>query len=166
MISRFFLALGCTCLSAGVLVGCGNNIQTDLRGHTAFSLSEAGDISVLVQPCGLPIDQVYVVGPLEDRGDYSENPVYLSLTSQQGHPDFFSVDLEHIEENWQIESQYEIPDDPDYLLIAGTQVSTEDAEASQVSATIGDIQQLQPGMVIITSDSKVVPMDEFKQCSR
>lgn len=165
MNSRLSLTVGGVFLSAGLLVGCGNNIQADVRGYTAFELSEAGDISVLVQPCGLPIDQVSVVGPLEKRGDYLENPVYLSLSSDQGHPDLFSINLERIEEDWQIESRHEIPDDPDSLLIAGTRVSGEDAEASQVSATIGAIQQLQPGMVIITSDSKVVPMEEFKQCS-
>lgn len=45
--------------------GCGNYLgDINVKGRAGFSVSEAGNLIVRVQPCGLPIDTVDMAGPM------------------------------------------------------------------------------------------------------
>src|SRR5699024_1607971 len=147
---------------------CGNYLgDVTLEGRTGLTLSETGDILILVQPCGLPIDVVDVSGPMDQNEKPPHNPVYLQVRDHEGRSDSFVIDPKNIESGWEVEVNEGLPTNSDEMIIVNSRIEGKNSQTSQVSAFIGDSLFLEEGMILVgrqSVGSRTIIQEEFLAC--
>lgn len=150
------------------LSGCGNYLgDVTVKGRTGLELSEAGNVVIRVQPCGLPIDLVDVSGPMKQGEEPQPNPIYLQVRDDDGRAKPFKVDLKNMEPSWEITENNGFPTEPDELIIINSLVWEKNSQTSQASALISEVMSLKAGEILVGNtgmNSRVIGEDEFLLC--
>lgn len=149
--------------------GCGNYVgDITVKGRAGFSVSEAGNLIVRVQPCGLPINAVNISGPMPQDQPPQANPAYLHLRDHEGHSNPFIVDPENLDPSWAIIAGEGLPADPDALIIVNAHVEGESTQTSQVSAYVRDVQGLRTDQIYVGTleSSRIVDESTFLHCRK
>ncbi len=149
--------------------GCGNYLgDINVKGRAGFSVSEAGNLIVRVQPCGLPIDTVDMAGPMSQDQPPQANPVHLQLSDPDGRTDPFIVDPENLDPSWTVIAGEGLPTDPDALIIVNAHVEGESTQTSQVSAYVRDVQGLRTDQIYVGTleSSRIVDESTFLHCRK
>ncbi|HCG46361.1 hypothetical protein [Corynebacterium flavescens] len=160
-----YALVGALCLT---LSACGNAVHTKVSGQVGFSLNEAGGIVIEVESCGAELDSVDLAGPNVDGA----NRRYASFVAEEPTSGYFDVDISNPGSNWREDSQIQIPETPDELLIANASSLHEDIQAYPVDAKLSEILALKPGEILIGSldgsseqtSRKVLTQEEFTRC--
>lgn len=143
---------------------CGNVIDTKVIGSAGFALDDDGSITIMIQPCRLPVDEVDVIGPIVYKDGVGQNSMYLRAASVEGQTEPFSINNFDVEPPFKAEIRNAVPKEPDTLLMVNAFSVGNNAEVGQVSSTLSQIESLQPGEVIVGQEGKVVTEDEFLEC--
>lgn len=150
------------------LSGCGNYLgDVTVEGRSGLARSEAGDVIIRVQPCGLPIDSVRVSGPYQHEDPPEANPAYLRLRDEAGRSEPFVIDPAAIESSWTVDVNEPIPSHRDAMLIVNSHIEGKNSQTSQVSGLIKQVRALKQGEVLVGSlsgNSRVVTEEEFLKC--
>ncbi|MGO2613599.1 hypothetical protein, partial [Corynebacterium flavescens] len=139
-----------------------------VSGQVGFSLNEAGGIVIEVESYGAELDRVDLVGPNVDGA----NRRYASFVTEEPTAGYFEVDISNPGSNWREDSQIQIPETPDELLIANASSLHEDIQAYPVDAKLSEILALKPGEILSGSldgsseqtSRKIVKQVEFSRC--
>lgn len=144
------------------LSGCGNLITADVRGQVGFMKDDEGKILVAVQPCGLEIDSVEISGAYNSLTN--DNATYAAFRAEESVSDFFVIDLEEPDPNWKSETPVHLPEQAERLLLGLAWVNNKDAQARQVTRTLGEIHALEKGQILTGDSNPSITLEEFKQC--
>lgn len=135
------------------LVSCGNVITADVRGDTAFSLNERGDLLVHLDTCDYSAVKINIVAGREHLQGSEVNPTLGTVVTDQPQQGRFTVNMITPESPWRVEQPLEPRESPDLLIISSTitdrSVAGKDEAIPQVSATMSEIAALAPGEVLI-----------------
>ncbi|MFC6146681.1 hypothetical protein [Corynebacterium nasicanis] len=153
-----------TLLTAVSMTACGNLIDTTVEGQVGLTLGDDGTIRIMVQPCTLPIDEVYVLGPITYENGEGKNSLIFMASSAEGVSEPFTIDNFDVQPPFVVEASNPLPTDPEFLLIVNAFVADGNAQASQASARISQILALRPGEIIMGSDDAIVTLDQFLAC--
>ncbi|BAC18762.1 hypothetical protein HMPREF0290_1982 [Corynebacterium efficiens YS-314] len=141
-----------TVLATGV-VSCGNLITADVRGDTAFSLNERGELMVHVDTCDYAAVEIDIVAGRENLQGSEVNPTLGTVVTDQPQQGRFAVNMLAPKSPWRVEQPLEPRESPDLLIISsvitGGSVAGKDEAIPQVSATMSEIAALAPGEVLI-----------------
>lgn len=150
--------------------GCGNYLgDINVKGRAGFSVSEAGNLIVRVQPCGLPINAMNISGPMPQDQPPQANPAYLHLRDHEGHSNPFIVDPENLDPGWTVIAGEGLPTDPDALIIVNAHVEGETTQTSQVSAYVREVQDLTVDQIYVGNtgmNSRIVDESTFLHCRK
>lgn len=150
-------------LASIFLSGCGNLITADMRGRVGFLQDNEGNIFIAVQPCGLKIDSVSISGAYNSLTN--DNKVYAEFKAKESIDDFFIIDLEEPDENWEPTIPIQLPPNDENLLLGNAWVSGKDAQSRQVTRTLGQVTALMEGQILAGDSAPPLTMEEFKKCA-
>lgn len=140
-------------LLATGLVACGNVITAEVRGDTAFSLNDRGELMVHVDTCGYSATEIHIVAGREHLQGSEVNPTLGSVVTDHPRQGRFAVNMINPEEPWRVEQKLQPRESPDLIIISSTRtdgsVAGKNEAIPQVSATMSEIATLAPGEVLI-----------------
>lgn len=135
------------------LASCGNLITADVRGETAFSLNENGELIVHVDTCDYAAIEIDIVAGREHLEGNEVNPTLGTVVADQPQQGNFAVNMIAPESPWRVEQPLESRESPDLIIISSVitdqSVAGKDEAIPQVSATMNEIAALAPGEVLI-----------------
>lgn len=151
------------------MVSCSRS--PEILGSTGFSVTADGEVIVRVQPCGAPVDYVSIS---DFREGWQQNPGAFEARTPQREP--FVFNLEDPADWWDPKDPFALPQDTSAPLRAVAASTAQNTETVPVSTTVGEIQALRPGQVLIGKNvhgpgesgelpgTVVVTQQEFDAC--
>lgn len=133
------------------LVACGNAADADILGRAGIAVDDAGRPVAVVHVCHGTVDTVELLGDRAGLSDDEPNPVIGRWRSERGASGTIELGLGVANDGWTGQPAPELDDDRTYVLTASD--SGADAEASQVSFTRDQLQDLGAGRVIVADGS-------------
>lgn len=135
------------------LASCGNLITADVRGKTAFSLSDNGELIVHVDTCDYAATRIDIVAGWEHLEGSEVNPTLGTVLTDQPQQGSIAVNMIAPEAPWRVEQPLEARESPDLIIISSVitdgSVAGRNEAIPQVSATMSEIAALAPGEVLI-----------------
>ena len=155
MTRPFSLAASAACavLALTGLTSCGNLITADVRGETAFSVNDRGELIVHVITCEYAVTEIHIVAGREHLRGSEVNPTLGTVVADQPQQGTLAVNMNAPESPWIMGQPLEARESPDLLIISSVRtdgsVKGRDEAIPQVSATMSDIMALAPGEVLV-----------------
>jgi len=143
--------------AALTLTACGNLVTAEVRGESALSLNEAGEVLLHVDTCDYRLNGVGVYEGREKLPGGEENVLMGELAADRSQNGRVTVNLQSPEPPWEATDPVAMRESDDLIYIViptpDRTVAGRDEAIPQVAATMTQLRALKPGEVLINEYS-------------